>query len=90
MSTIQSVKNQIQTLIDNANATTGKGDADLTTAQASLIDGYGKGGGGGSETIKFSETEITIPKVVSLDFLSITSEKTESINMGATRLEVNE
>lgn len=47
MSTIQSVKNQIQTLIDNANATTGKGDTNLTTAQNSLIEGYGQGGGGG-------------------------------------------
>ena len=36
-----SVKSKIQALITAANAKTGKGDADLTTAVQSLIDGYG-------------------------------------------------
>lgn len=59
MSTIQSVKNQIQTLIDNANATTGKGDTNLTTAQNSLIEGYGQGGSGsGGIGISFSTISV--------------------------------
>lgn len=40
MSTFQTVKSQLQTLVDNANAVTGKNDANVTDAQASLIDGY--------------------------------------------------
>ena len=36
-----SVKTKIRSLIEAANAKTGKGDADLTTAVQSLIDGYG-------------------------------------------------
>ena len=36
-----SIKTKIRSLIDAANAKTGKGDADLTTAVQSLIDGYG-------------------------------------------------
>ena len=35
------IKTKMQSLIDAANAKTGKGDADLTTAVQSLIDGYG-------------------------------------------------
>ena len=36
-----SIKTKIRSLIDAANAETGKDDADLTTAVQSLIDGYG-------------------------------------------------
>ena len=36
-----SIKTKIRSLIEAANAKTGKGDADLTTAVQSLIDGYG-------------------------------------------------
>ena len=36
-----SIKTKIRSLIAAANAKTGKGDADLTTAVQSLIDGYG-------------------------------------------------
>ena len=36
-----SVKTKIRSLIEAANAKTGKGDTDLTTAVQSLIDGYG-------------------------------------------------
>lgn len=35
------IKTKIRSLIDAANAKTGKGDTDLTTAVQSLIDGYG-------------------------------------------------
>lgn len=45
MATPGSVKIKIQDLITSANATTGKGDTDLTRAVNNLIDGYGQGGG---------------------------------------------
>ena len=44
MATAESVKNKIQGLIDSANATTGNSDADMTTAVASLIAGFGSSG----------------------------------------------
>lgn len=47
MSTPESIKNQLRALIAQANATTGKPDANLTAAQSSLISGYGQGDGGG-------------------------------------------
>ena len=52
MSNFSTIKNQIQELIDLANATTGKTDEDLTTALNSLMSGYGSGSdsGGGSAT----------------------------------------
>lgn len=46
MATVQSVKAKLQGLIDKSNATTGKNDADLTTAVNTLVEGYGKGGSG--------------------------------------------
>lgn len=45
MPTAESVKAKLQSLINQANATTGSGDADLTTAVGSLIAGFGQGGG---------------------------------------------
>ena len=47
MSTPQSVKTQIQSLIDTANETTGNNDATLTDAVGALVDGYGSGEGSG-------------------------------------------
>ncbi|MGN0787141.1 MAG: hypothetical protein ACI4OB_07090 [Christensenellales bacterium] len=47
MATAESVKLKIQGLISNANATTGNTDATLTDAVASLIAGFGTGGGAG-------------------------------------------
>ena len=44
MSDFKSIKNQIQTLIDRANDTTGKTDTNLTDGVNALIEGYGKGG----------------------------------------------
>lgn len=43
MSTPQSIKTQIQNLIDTANAKTGNDNTDLTTAVDSLVEGYGGG-----------------------------------------------
>ena len=39
----KTVKEKIQSLIDKANATTGKSDSDLTSGVKSLIAGYGQG-----------------------------------------------
>lgn len=47
MVTAESVKQKIQGLISNANNTTGNTDATLTNAVASLIAGFGTGGGEG-------------------------------------------
>lgn len=47
MATAGSVKQKIQGLISNANNTTGNTDATLTNAVASLIAGFGTGGGDG-------------------------------------------
>lgn len=44
MSNIQTVKAQIQTLINSANATTGNADTNLTDGVNALISGYGQGG----------------------------------------------
>ena len=43
MATADTVKNQLQALIDSANAKTGKADGDLTAAVGSLMEGYGIG-----------------------------------------------
>ena len=43
MITAQSVKTQIQSLIDQANAKTGGTDTDLTSAVGTLVAGYGQG-----------------------------------------------
>lgn len=43
MATAESVKNKLQGLIDTANETTGETAADLTTAVATLVAGFGKG-----------------------------------------------
>lgn len=47
MATAESVKQKIQGLISNANNTTGNTDATLYDAVASLIAGFGTGGGEG-------------------------------------------
>lgn len=45
MATTEQVKAQLQSLIDQANETTGGADADLTSAFNTLSAGYGQGGG---------------------------------------------
>ena len=47
MATADSVKSKLQELINQANAATGKTDADLTAAVGRLFAGFGQGGGGG-------------------------------------------
>ena len=47
MSTAESVKTQLHALLNQANDTTGKADANLTAAIASLAEGFGQGGSGG-------------------------------------------
>jgi len=44
MATADSVKSKIQNLIASANSTTGQSDADMTSAVASLIAGFGASG----------------------------------------------
>ena len=51
MSTPQTVKAQIQSLIDQANATTGNEDTDLTSAVGALVSGFGQGGSGEDESV---------------------------------------
>lgn len=51
MITAASVKGKIQGLIDKANETTGNADTDLTTAVNALVEGYGQGGDGDSESL---------------------------------------
>ena len=45
MATAQNVKDKINSLITQGNATTGKTDTDMTAVVNTLISGYGKGGG---------------------------------------------
>lgn len=47
MSTAENVKAQLSALLNQANNTTGKADANLTAAVASLAAGFGQGGSGG-------------------------------------------
>ena len=47
MSTTETVKAQLNALLNQANNTTGKTDANLTAAIASLVAGFGQGGSGG-------------------------------------------
>ena len=47
MSTAETVKAQLNALLNQANDTTGKTDANLTAAIASLAAGFGQGGSGG-------------------------------------------
>lgn len=55
MSTPNTVKAQLQSLIASANATTGKEDTDLTSAVGSLVEGYKQGGITPSGTIEITE-----------------------------------
>ena len=57
MVNFENIKQQVQKLIDEANAKTGKSDADLTGAVGSLVEGYGAGSDVGiimAETVAFS------------------------------------
>lgn len=56
--TEDSVKAKIQSLITEANNTTGKSDTDLTSAMLSLAEGYGQGGGGITTATKAQKLEM--------------------------------
>ena len=61
MATADSVKSKLQELIYQANAATGKTDADLTAAVGRLIAGFGQGGGAliiGTDNLHDSNTDI--------------------------------
>ena len=60
MSTPNTVKAQIQSLIDSANMTTGNTDADLTTAVQALISGFGQAAGGSSLPDGFNVFTLTL------------------------------
>ena len=55
MSTFQTIKTQLQKLLDEANAKTTKTDADITTAVSTLIEGYGVGDSGGGSTKTYAD-----------------------------------
>lgn len=83
MATAESVKTKLQGLLAQANAATGKADADLTVAVSSLIAGYGSGGGDQVEKGSFvadSTAYINIPCSFEPDVIVITRE--QAINTG--------
>lgn len=62
------IKPIIESMIAKANETTGKSDADLTTAMRSLIGGYGQGGesgGGLPDAITAGNTPVLASDVMS-------------------------
>lgn len=71
MSTSETVKVQLSALLNQANNTTGKTDADLTAAIASLAAGFGQGGSGGGlaydmgEFVLDSDSNATSPIYIS-------------------------
>ena len=60
MSTPDSIKAQIQSLISTANTTTGKSDTDLTAAITSLISGYGGGGDVAYNGLRYNEGTVLV------------------------------
>lgn len=54
MSTVETVKAQLNALLNQANDTTGKTDANLTAAIASLAAGFGQGGSAFNHITTFS------------------------------------
>ena len=59
MSTSETVKAQLSALLNQANNTTGKTDADLTAAIASLAAGFGQGGSGGGSASGIYMAKVT-------------------------------
>lgn len=71
MSTAETVKAQLNALLNQANNTTGKTDTNLTAAVASLVAGFGQGGSGGGlaydmgEFVLDSDSNATSPIYIS-------------------------
>lgn len=63
MATADGVKTKIQGLIDSANAVTGQTDADMSSAVATLIAGYGSSGGD-SGAVFYTGTYMTEERVL--------------------------
>jgi N-acetylneuraminic acid mutarotase len=60
MSTLESIKSELQEIIADSNATTGGNAATVRDGVDALIDGYGGGSGGGAElNIHYGDTEPT-------------------------------
>lgn len=57
MSTLNSIKSQLQTLVTKAQAATSSSATDLTTQVTVLISGYGKGD---SDGVALSDVEVYI------------------------------
>lgn len=71
MSTAETVKAQLNALLNQANNTTGKTDTNLTAAISSLAAGFGQGGSGGGlaydmgEFVLEADSNATIPVYIS-------------------------
>lgn len=59
MSTAETVKAQLNALLNQANNTTGKTDTNLTAAIASLAAGFGQGGSGGGSASGIYMAKVT-------------------------------
>lgn len=59
MSTAETVKAQLNALLNQANNTTGKTDTNLTAAIASLVAGFGQGGSGGGSASGIYMAKVT-------------------------------
>ena len=64
MSTAETVKAQLNALLNQANNTTGKTDTNLTAAIASLAAGFGHGGSGGGSASGIYMAKVT-PETIS-------------------------
>lgn len=60
MSTAETVKAQLNALLNQANNTTGKTDTNLTAAIASLAAGFGQGGSGGGSGLSYDMGEFVL------------------------------
>lgn len=73
MSDINTVKAQIQSLIDLANTTTGNQDTNLTDGVNALVSGYGKGGSSNVFGVKLGNANTSLYQVQPI--LSVTIEE---------------
>ena len=81
MATIEQVKNQMQTLLNNANATTGKTDTTLTNGVNSLINGFGGSGTFSMFTpvVLWRKDETKIHKDLNISFVKTEVDITQTV-----------